>query len=162
MRCLCNLLIKFPSFFRSQSKLVSVISNSKSPITTNIDKIALCRDHSWNYKCGEIIVQIIRGREGDWGWEVRVKERNREKVWVRMRVGPGQDRSQSGSGKTMKSKWEWDRDRNTRGWGGNSGRLEEDREAWRAAIHGVAQSRTRLSDWTELKSKRNVQDLEIQ
>ena len=25
-----------------------------------------------------------------------------------------------------------------------------DREAWRAAIHGVATSRTRLSDWTEL------------
>ena len=26
-----------------------------------------------------------------------------------------------------------------------------DREAWYAAIHGVAKSRTRLSDWTELK-----------
>ena len=26
-----------------------------------------------------------------------------------------------------------------------------DRKAWRAAIHGVAKSRTRLSDWTELK-----------
>ena len=26
-----------------------------------------------------------------------------------------------------------------------------DREAWRAATHGVAKSRTRLSDWTELK-----------
>ena len=25
------------------------------------------------------------------------------------------------------------------------------REAWHAAIHGVAKSRTRLSDWTELK-----------
>ena len=25
-----------------------------------------------------------------------------------------------------------------------------DRESWRAAIHGVAKSRTRLSDWTEL------------
>ena len=25
-----------------------------------------------------------------------------------------------------------------------------DREAWRAVIHGVAKSRTRLSDWTEL------------
>ena len=27
-----------------------------------------------------------------------------------------------------------------------------DREAWRAVIHGVTKSRTRLSDWTELKS----------
>ena len=28
--------------------------------------------------------------------------------------------------------------------------LVRDREAWHAAIHGVAKSRTRLSDWTEL------------
>ena len=35
------------------------------------------------------------------------------------------------------------------------GKLQElviDREAWRTAIHGVAKSQTRLSDWTELKS----------
>ena len=36
------------------------------------------------------------------------------------------------------------------------GRLQElvmDREAWRAAIHGIAKSWTWLSDWTELKVK---------
>ena len=31
-----------------------------------------------------------------------------------------------------------------------------DREAWRAAIHGVAKSRTRLSDWTELNTSFSV------
>ena len=29
-----------------------------------------------------------------------------------------------------------------------------DREAWRAVVHGVTKSQTRLSDWTELNWKR--------
>ena len=31
--------------------------------------------------------------------------------------------------------------------------LVMDREAWHAAVHGITKSRTRLSDWTELKRK---------
>ena len=34
--------------------------------------------------------------------------------------------------------------------------LVMNREAWHAAVHGVANSQTRLSDWTELKWKQTI------
>ena len=36
--------------------------------------------------------------------------------------------------------------------------LVMDTEAWRAAIHGVAKSWTRLSDWTELNTQKTIQN----
>ena len=37
--------------------------------------------------------------------------------------------------------------------------LVMDREAWRTVIHGVAKSRTQLSDWTELNWKQHAENL---
>ena len=39
--------------------------------------------------------------------------------------------------------------------------LVMDREAWRAAVHGIAKSRTRLRDWTELMVHPSPQKISI-
>ena len=61
----------------------------------------------------------------------------------------GKDWRQKEKGMTEDEMVVWHHWHNGDGFGWTPG-LVIDREAWRAAVHGVAKSRTRLSDWTEL------------
>ena len=64
--------------------------------------------------------------------------------WERLKVGEGDDRGWDGWNASLTS-WTW-------AWINSGSWLVMNREAWHAAVHGVAKSWTCLSDWTEVKT----------
>ena len=66
--------------------------------------------------------------------------------WERLRAGgAGGNRGWEGWMKSP-SQWTWV-------WVNKLPEIRKDREAWHAAVHGVAKSQTRLNHWTTLMSK---------
>ena len=65
-----------------------------------------------------------------------------KRCWCQKRLRAGEEGGSRGCGGWMASLTQW-----TWIWA-NSGRLVKDREAWHAAVHGVAKSQIRLNYWT--------------
>ena len=95
----------------------------------------------------------VHWKDWCWGWNsntlaISCKELTHwKRLWCWVGLGAGGEGDDRGWDGWMASltwlPWVWV----------NSGSWWWTREAWRAATHGVAKSRTRLSDWTELTDR---------
>ena len=98
----------------------------------------------------------IHWKDSCWSWSAntlatwckKLTHWKRPWCWERLRArGEGGNRRWDGwMASLIQWTWVW----------ANSGRIVKDREAWSAAVHGVAKNQTRLTDWTITNDLRSL------
>ena len=91
----------------------------------------------------------VHWKDWCWSWNSNTWPPDVESWLIWKDPDAGKDWGQEEKGTTEDKMVGWHHQFNGFGWTLGVG---DDREAWSAAIHGVAKSWTRLSDWTELNS----------
>ena len=124
------------------------------PFTKDCLKVLFLRHVNplfWTINCKLTWFTNIHWKDWCWSWSSNTlaawwKEPTHWKrlwCWERLRAGgEGVNRGWDGWMASL-TRWTWV-------WVNSGMNLVMDREAWRAAIHGVTKSQTRLSNWTEL------------
>ena len=110
------------------------------PWTARRSNQSILKEISPGYSLEELMLKLKLQYFGHLMWRVG----SLEKTWCWEGLGTGGEGDDRGWDGWMASpiRWAWV-------WV-NPGELVVDREAWWAAIYGIAKSRTRLRDWTEL------------
>ena len=111
------------------------------PWTARRSNQSILKEISPEYSLEGLMLKLKLQSFGTWCEELT--QLKRPWCWERLKAGGEGDNRRWDGWMASPTQWTWV-------WV-NSRSLVMDREAWHAAVHGVAKSRIQLSDWTELK-----------